>query len=404
MVGKALPTGHDVGVRIYAVIPARGRSKGVPGKNLRRVAGRPLVERAVDAASRAASVDLVVVSTDDPDIAEVARTAGAEIVDRPVELASDAASSESAVLHALDDLAGRGLPEPDVVVLVQCTSPFTTPDDVDGVVALVAKGEADSAFTAARTHGFLWRTGPDGAVAVNHDASVRPRRQDREPEYVETGAVYAMRTAGLRGCGHRFFGRVELFDVPPSRAVEIDEPADLTRAEHTAGELARDDRRARLPARIAGLALDFDGVLTDNRVMTAHDGSEYVVSDRGDGLGIERLRQQGIPMIVLSKERHPVVAARCAKLGLACTQGLDDKAGALRTWMHELELDPASVVFVGNDVNDLECFRIAGTAVVPVDAHPDAIAAADIVLARPGGRGAVRELADLIAERHGGVA
>jgi N-acylneuraminate cytidylyltransferase len=285
---------------------------------------------------------------------------------------------------------------------MQCTSPFTLPEDIDGTAALVLDGGADCAFTAARTHAFLWRTGTDGATAVNHDDAHRPRRQDRVPEYVETGAVYAMRTVGFRAARHRFFGRIELFEVPSERALEIDEPADLVRAEMYGGWTIGGVDPSRLPTRISAIALDFDGVLTDNRVMTFQDGTEAVLADRSDGLGIEMLRAAGTPMIVLSKERNPVVAARCAKLGLDCVQGIDDKASAFRSWIAELALDPAGVVFVGNDVNDIECLHAAGLGVAPADAHPAAAAAADLVLTRPGGRGAIRELADLIIARSNG--
>jgi YrbI family 3-deoxy-D-manno-octulosonate 8-phosphate phosphatase len=384
-------------VTAHAVIPARGGSKGIPRKNLQTVGGVPLVARTVAAAIGASSIDLVFVTTDDEEIAGVARAAGAEVVLRPPDLAGDTASSESALLHALTEIVELGAESPTTIVMLQCTSPFTTAADVDGTARLVIDGTADSAFTAAASHGFLWRTGADGAAAVNHDAAHRPRRQDREPEFVETGAVYAMDTAGFLAHRHRFFGRIELFEVAPEHALEIDLPHDLVLANALAA-LLRTTSEAQLPTPVTGLALDFDGVLTDNRVMTFPDATEAVVSDRGDGLGIEMLRATGLPMVVLSKERNPVVAARCAKLGLPFQQGIDDKVGAFRSWMTELALDPAGVVFVGNDVNDVECLEIAGYAVVVADAHHDARRTADLVLSRAGGRGAVRELADLILQ------
>jgi YrbI family 3-deoxy-D-manno-octulosonate 8-phosphate phosphatase len=397
---KAVPLpGMMVGVSVYAIVPARGDSKGISEKNLRRVGGVPLVVRAVHAARSARALTRVFVSTDSEPIAALARQAGAEIIDRPANLSGDEASSESVLLHALDVLQARGDEEPNVVVMVQCTAPFTIAADIDGVVDLVVDGGAGSAFTAARTHRFLWRNGMGGVEAVNHDAACRPRRQDREPEYVETGAVYAMRTDGFRSARHRFFGTIRLFEVPAQRALEIDDAGDLALAEALAGVLPREDAERRLPERIAALALDFDGVLTDNRVVTLEDGTEAIVSDRSDGFGIERLRKAGIPMVVLSKERNPVVAARCRKLSLECVQATEDKASALLAWMNAKSIEPAQVVFVGNDLNDVECLRLAGCGVAVSDAHPAARAAADLVLSRPGGHGAVRELVDLVVER-----
>jgi len=384
-------------VATYAVIPARGGSKGIPRKNVQTVGGVPLVARTVAAAIAASSIDRVFVSTDDAEIADVARAAGAEIVSRPPDLGGDTASSESALLHALSAIADLGVDEPTTIVMLQCTSPFTTAADVDGTARLVVDGPADTAFTAAPSHGFLWRPSADGARAVNHEAATRPRRQDREPEFVETGAVYAMDARGFLHHRHRFFGRIELFEVAAERALEIDTPHDLALADALVS-LAAHRAGAQLPHPVTGLVLDFDGVLTDNLVMTFPDGTEAVASDRADGLGIELLRATGLPMVVLSKERNPVVAARCLKLGLPFQQGIDDKVGAFRSWMTELALDPAGVVFVGNDVNDVECLEIAGYAVVVADAHGDARRAADLVLTRAGGRGAVRELADLILQ------
>jgi N-acylneuraminate cytidylyltransferase len=150
---------------------------------------------------------------------------------------------------------------------------------------------------------------------------------------------------------------------------------------------------------VEGLALDFDGVLTDNTVVTYADGGETVVCDRSDGLGIEMLRRAGLPMIVLSKEAHGVVAARCQKLGLDLVQGLEDKVGALARWVTENDLDATRIVFVGNDVNDIECLEYAGCGVAVGDAYAAAKAHADLVLTRPGGHGAVRELADLLLAR-----
>ena len=90
------------------------------------------------------------------------------------------------------------------------------------------------------------------------------------------------------------------------------------------------------------------------------------------------------------------MTARCAKLGLECVQSVDDKGTAFESWIARQGLDATHVVFVGNDANDVECLRAAGCGVVPADAHPSARGVADVVLTRPAGRGAVRELADLV--------
>ncbi|MBF4614732.1 cytidylyltransferase domain-containing protein [Curtobacterium sp. VKM Ac-1376] len=224
---------------VLAVVPARAGSKGIPGKNLRTVAGRSLVRRAVESALGASRIDDVVVSTDGDAIAAEARAAGARVVRRPGDLAGDEASSESALLHVLDELDASVAPLPEVLVFLQATSPFIEPADLDAAVARVVNGHADAVFAAAPSHAFLWRLAADGtAVAVNHDAATRPRRQDREPEYRETGAFYVMRTAGFLENRHRFHGRVELAVVDPAAAIDIDDAADLALAEAQAEALA----------------------------------------------------------------------------------------------------------------------------------------------------------------------
>lgn len=373
-----------------AVIPARGGSKGVPGKNVAPVGGVPLVARAV-ASALAAGIRDVRVSTDDARIAAAARAAGAGVIDRPADLAGDTASSEAALLHALDVLEAEGS-LPTALVFLQATSPFIEPAPLGRAVRRVLDGEADSVLSAFETFAFLWQRGDDGASGVNHDHTFRPRRQDREPHFQETGAFYVLRTAGFREAGFRFFGRVAIEEVAADRAVEIDDAHEL--------ELARvlapvfDAAPASLP--VDALVTDFDGVHTDDAAIVREDGSESVRVSRADGLGVERLRDAGVPVLILSKERNGVVGARAAKLRVPVLQAVDDKAAALSAWLADQGIDPARCAYVGNDVNDLGAMALVGWPVAVADAHPAVERAARLVLRRRGGHGAVREAAELV--------
>jgi N-acylneuraminate cytidylyltransferase len=124
-----------------------------------------------------------------------------------------------------------------------------------------------------------------------------------------------------------------------------------------------------------------------------------VASNRSDSLGLGLLRSAGVQVYVLSKEGNPVVAARCNKIKVPYLQGVDDKASALKKLLVDSKIDPAGAVFVGNDLNDLPCFPVAGWAVAVADAMPEVIRHADFVLTNKGGHGAVRELCDLIIKR-----
>ena len=149
-------------------------------------------------------------------------------------------------------------------------------------------------------------------------------------------------------------------------------------------------------SRIKAIAFDFDGVFTDNRVYVMQNGEEAVLCDRSDGMGVSMLRKAGVPMVIISTEKNPVVAARGAKIQLEVLQGIDDKLPALGKWANDQGLALADVAFVGNDINDVECLSGAGLGVVVADAYPVAVEAADMQLTRNGGRGAVREFADLL--------
>lgn len=376
------------------VIPARGGSRGIPRKNLERVAGRSLVARAVRSAL-GAGVGPVVVSTDDEEIAVEAARHGARVVRRPSGLATDTAGSEGVVLHVLDQLDAHGEVLPPVTVLVQATSPFLDPLDLAVAVHRVADDAADVVLAATEDHSFRWTHDADGVASpVGHDASHRPRRQDLPPQLRETGAFYAMRTAGLREHRNRFFGRIALHEVRGLTSMEVDTPADLAHARAIAAHLLDPSSAPHLD--VDAIVTDFDGVHTDDRASVTSDGTEHVRVHRGDGLGVARVRRAGVPFLVLSTERDGVVATRARKLGVDVVHGSDDKAGDLLAWLAAHDLDPARVVYVGNDVNDLAPMSLVGWPVAVADAHPEVRAAARHVLTRAGGEGAVREVCDLV--------
>jgi len=219
-------------MKTIAVIPARGGSKGIPGKNIKNVAGRPLISYSIEAASKAQSINRVIVSTDDQAIADISEENGAEIIWRPADIAGDLASSESALLHVLQVLNEKEDYQPDLLVFLQCTSPLTQPEDIDGTVQALLQAKADTSFAAAPFHYFLWSRDSEGmAEGINHKKSSRAMRQQRDGQFIEAGAVYVMRVDGFLKNKHRFFGKTVLYEIPEERCFEIDEPVDLLIAE-----------------------------------------------------------------------------------------------------------------------------------------------------------------------------
>lgn len=388
--------GGAAAICALAIIPARGGSKGLPRKNVRPLCGKPLIAWTIEAALRAETVSRVVVSTDDAEIAEVSRRYGAEVVWRPKEMSDDTSPSEAALFHALEQL---GVEQGNLVFL-QCTAPLMLPSDIDGTVRMLE--HADSAFTVTPWHRFVWKSTSEGASPVGHQKTHRPMRQQREAQYLEVGAAYAMRIEGFLQARHRFFGHTGFYEMAPERGIEIDDETDFLLAETLMRQRLNREKAARLPQRVSAFVTDFDGVLTDNRVDVDEDGKESVRCDRGDGWAMRRLSNAGIRLLVLTNESNPAVRRRCEKLEVECIVAKDSKLPALQEWLRRYGIDPDSTLYVGNDDADVPCMLYAACGVAPADAYPRAKNTAKIVLDTPGGEGCIRELAEMLFADRGG--
>lgn len=397
---------------VLAIVPARGGSKGIPRKNIRLFAGYPLIAYSIAAGLHAETVTRVLVTTDDEEIAEVARCYGAETPFlRPAELAEDRTLDLPVFQHALTWLAEQDNYQPDAIVHLRPTTPLRPPDLVDRAVRiLLDHPEADSVrgITVAHQNPFkMWLLeGEDKPIRClvtvpGIDEPYNAPRQVLPTAYAHTGLIDAMRPDTILKLnsmsGHTILP--VLFD--PVYSTDLDTSDDWQRAEERlmhGGPLMVWPGRPRrsVPEKVQLLVLDFDGVLTDNRVWVDQEGREMVAANRSDSLGVNLLRQAGVETVVISKETNPVVAARCRKMNVPYIQGEDDKEVALMKLLAGRSVDPAHVVFCGNDVNDLPCFPLVGWAVAVADAVPDVVRHADFVLSRSGGHGAVRELCDLI--------
>jgi N-acylneuraminate cytidylyltransferase len=387
----------DTQLHIIAIIPARGGSKRLPRKNLLSLGGRPLVGHSIRHAQQSRLVHEVYVSTEDPEIAEVACRYGAEVVLRPSELAGDEATSESALLHVLDDRVRRGLPDPDLVVFLQCTSPVRHPHDVDRAIETLLQADADSLFSACENHRLIWAVKEKQLCSLNYDYHRRQREQDMATQYCENGSIFVFRPAVLRQHKNRLGGKIAVYEMDYWSSFQLDTPDDVALLEWILRRPEYTTPRT-WPEKIELVVFDFDGVMTDNTVIVDQTGSEAVCCHRGDGWGIDRLREAGIRMMVLSTESNPVVAARCSKLQLSYHQGLSNKRAFLANFLRTHGISPSHVIYIGNDMNDLECLKFVGLPVAVADAHPSVITVSQFVLTRPGGHGAIREFCDRLLE------
>lgn len=214
------------GKRVVAVIPARGGSKGVPRKNTRQVAGKPLIAYTVDAARRSRSADHIVVSSDDNEILETARHCGAEPLRRPGHLATDDAPGVATALHAIDALPGF-----DVVVLLQPTSPLRSAADIDGCVERCIKAGMTACVSVVEAeespYWMFTLTGKQTLKPIVPGDAPIARRQDLPKAYLLNGAVYAAGCHWLAAQRTFLLPGVCGWVMPAERSLDIDTESDL---------------------------------------------------------------------------------------------------------------------------------------------------------------------------------
>jgi YrbI family 3-deoxy-D-manno-octulosonate 8-phosphate phosphatase len=401
-------------MEVLALVPARGGSKSIPRKNIRLFAGHPLIAYSIAAAKQAHLVTRVIVSTDDEEIAAVARQYEAETPFlRPSEFAQDNTTDFPVFMHALDWLAENEGYHPEVVVQLRPTSPIRPVSCVDQAVQLlVDHPEADSVrgvVPSGQNPHKMWKLGDDGrmlpllAVPGIKEPYNAPR-QALPQTYWQTGHIDAIRVATIIQKGSLSGDVIWPLMIDPRYTVDIDTLNDWQRAEWLVAQggldlVSPEVMKRPLPEKVELIVFDFDGVFTDNRVWVDETGRESVAANRSDSHILRMVREAGINMVVISTEVNPVVSARCAKMKLPVFQGVEDKASVLRRLLTERQQDPTRVIYLGNDINDVPCFQLVGCAAVVADAMPEAMRQADYVLSRPGGHGAVRELCDLLLQR-----
>jgi N-acylneuraminate cytidylyltransferase len=401
-------------LEVLAIIPARGGSKGIPRKNIKLFAGFPLISYSIQAALNSKYVTRVIVSTDDEEIATVARQYGAEVPFlRPKKFAQDDTLDLPVFEHALLTLAKTENYQPDLVVQLRPTSPIRPVDLLDDAIGLMMDHpEIDSVrgvVPSGQNPHKMWRVDQTtglmkGLIPVEGIAEPYNAPRQKLPEtFWQTGHIDVIRPTVILEQHSMSGKRIKPIFINPDFTVDLDKPADWKRAEWLVwyGGLEMvipGNKRRPLPETVELVVFDFDGVMTNNWVTVDQNGIEAVTANRGDGMGIGLLHKRGIKTLVLSTEINPVVSARCQKLKIPVIQGVEDKPVVLKEYLSNNQIKPEFVVYVGNDINDVPCFPVVGCAVAVADAHFSALSQADLILSRKGGKGAVRELCDLLLQ------
>lgn len=384
------------------LIPVRGGSKSIPLKNIKKIAGKPLIYYALKSACLSRYLDKVYVCTDSD---EIRRTVlnfkendivfeKAEVIGRSPRTATDTATSLSAILEFAENY------EFDNLAFIQATSPLLTENELDQGFDVFFETGADSVLSVVPQKRFIWKNNEKNfAEPQNYDFRARPRRQDFAEYYVENGAFYITARKTLLKEGNYLSGNIKAVPMNELNYFEIDEPSDwliiedllLKRQEGELKQKVLEKRKIKL------FLTDSDGCLTDGGMYYSEDGVELKKFHAKDGMGLRLLREKGIKTGIVTGESLQLIQNRAKKLSLDfCIMGCTDKLEAVRKICKDMEIDLDEVAYMGDDINDLELLRAVAVSASPNDAVRAVKNVVSYQCENNGGQGAVREFIDFL--------
>lgn len=384
-----------------AFIPVRGGSKSIPLKNIKQMNGRPLVYWTIKAACECQFIDEVYVATDSNAIkatikafsneGEIENIHKLKVVGRSAESASDTASTEFAMLEFASEYAF------DNIVLIQATSPLLRTEDLNRGFEVFAQCGVDSVLSVVKQKRFRWQYNKQGYVyPTNYDVYNRPRRQEFEGDMVENGAFYISSKQSLMQSGNRISGNIMPVEMDEDTFYEIDEPSDWEIIEllmKKKGNKMQDF----IQSKIDMFLTDCDGCLTDGGMYYSEQGDELKKFNTRDGMGFAKLRKQGILTGIITSEDMHLNYMRANKLKLdVLEQGCKDKVETMKQVCKRYNIDLKNVLYIGDDLNDIEVLKIVGYSCCPADAVPEVKAVVAYVAQAKGGTGVIREIVDKI--------
>lgn len=372
-----------------AIIPIRKGSKGIPGKNKKKMLGRPLFSWVLGEAIFS-DLDEVYVFTDDEEVLtfiakEYAWSPKVKGLLRNEENANDTASTESAML----EFANKINFDFDMLCLLQATSPMTTTATINEAITAMHTENTNSVVSVVKTHRFIWN---EEGTPQNYDVFNRPRRQDFKGLLMENGALYLTTKEAFLTSKNRVSGKISLVAMPEETLHEIDTLSDWTIIENL---LAIRQKKQKKQEQIKYLVLDVDGVFTDGCVYYSPEGELMKKFDMRDGMGLEILRQHNVEVVVITSENSDLVAKRMQKLQIKHVfLGVKDKYSFLQNFINEHHTTWANLAYVGDDVNDLANLCTVGWSFAPNNATSIVKQHVDIVLNHNSADGAIREVCE----------
>jgi len=381
-----------------AFIPVRGGSKSIPLKNIKEINGKPLVYWTIKAACECKFIDKVYVATDSVEIKEVINRFQNQdgkfdkvcVIGRSAESATDTASTEFAMLEFAEHY------EFDNIVLIQATSPLLVASDLNQGFEFFAQDDTDSVLSVVRQKRFNWQIDKDGfAQAINYDIFNRPRRQDYDGYFVENGAFYITSKDRLVKYKNRISGNIKAVEMTEDTFFEIDEPSDWVIIENLMKKTSVEHHEINSRIDVKMFLTDCDGCLTDAGMYYSENGDELKKFNTRDGMGFSLLREKGILTGIITSEDVELNRRRARKLNLDILEnGCKDKYKKILELCTLYNVDIKDVVYIGDDLNDIEALKNVGLSCCPADANEKVKAVCKYITKAKGGEGVIREVVD----------
>uniref|UniRef100_A0A087XT16 N-acylneuraminate cytidylyltransferase n=2 Tax=Poecilia formosa TaxID=48698 RepID=A0A087XT16_POEFO len=383
---------------IAALILARGGSKGIRLKNIKRLAGIHLIGWVLRAAIDSGEFNSVWVSTDHDEIENVANLWGAKVHRRSQEVSKDSSTSLETIQEFLKKNAACNI---QVVCNIQATSPCLHPTHLKEALKKIKKDGYDSVFSVVRKYQFRWKEVKKGSDECtqpeNLNPAKRPRRQDWNGELIENGSFYFATRDLIVKEGRLQGGKVAYFEMEPEHSVDIDVDIDWPLAEQRVLRYGYFGR---------GVSLIFcrvSGCLTDGRVFLSVSGEDMVCVHSRDTTGLRMLQNDGVEVVLLTSRDDPVTQSLSGKLKtmLSCevVDVGDEPLKDVQEVMEQRKLSWKNVAYMGNDISDASCLNLAGLSGVPADASKEAANAGSFACRQAAGMGALREFAEHILQQ-----
>lgn len=382
-------------MKTIAFIPVRGGSKSIPLKNIKPFCGKPLVCWNIEALEKCEKVDEIIVATDSDEIWNTVTKQNYRktiLYRRSAENACDTASTESVMLEYIKNM---NLPEDNIFMLVQATSPLTESIHFTEALQMYSHGNYDSILTCVHNYRFFWN---ENGTSMNYDYTHRPRRQNFNGMLMENGAFYINTVKGILESGNRLSGKIGIYVMPEYTATEIDEPDDWTILESLMYRHVLNKRNIKKTIKL--FLTDIDGTLTDGGMYYSEKGDELKKFNTRDGMGISMLHNAGIKVGIITSENCQLNLRRAKKLKVDYIYQGEKNKGKLsiaEDLAKELGITMQNIAYIGDDINCYELLSHVGCAACPSDASTKLKSIPGIsIMSQKGGDGCVREFIEMI--------